>query len=173
MAPSATILTQQYASVDVNENPLRVNSNTNNHGKEYGKILTKKILKGRIEAIDTDTCAAGDEDAFFVADMGEVYRQHLRWKMNLKRVKPHYGTFSLVKLLIIKRHADIHKLLSATRIQRYSVYLLAWAPVLTVHPSQKLNKSSISVSIHPGSSMLSLARPSHMYASQLSVGSSR
>lgn len=173
MAPSATILTQQYASIDVNENPLRVNSHTNHHGKEYGRILTKKVLKGRIEAIDTDTCAAGDEDAFFVADMGEVYRQHLRWKMNLKRVKPHYGTFSLVNLLIIERHADVHKLLSATRIQRYSVCLLAWAPVLTVHPSQKLNKSSISVSIHLGSSMLSLARPSHMYASQLNVGSSR
>ena len=31
------------------------------------------------------------EDAFYVADMGEVYRQHLRWKMNLARVKPFYG----------------------------------------------------------------------------------
>jgi hypothetical protein len=26
-----------------------------------------------------------------VADMGEIYRQHLRWKMNLGRVKPFYG----------------------------------------------------------------------------------
>ena len=124
MAPSATILTQQYASIDVNEKPLRVNSDTNNHGKEYGKILTKRVLKGRVESIDIDTCAAGDEDAFFVADMGEVYRQHLRWKMNLKRVKPHYGTFSFINLLIIQKHADIHKLSSATRIRRYSVYLL-------------------------------------------------
>ena len=94
MAPSATTITQEYASIDINETSLRVNNSTNNHGKEYGKFLTKNMLKGRIEAVDTDTCAAGDEDSFFVADMGEVYRQHLRWKLNLKRVKPHYGTFS-------------------------------------------------------------------------------
>ena len=95
MALSATTITQQYASIDISEKSLRVNSTTNSHGKEYGKILTKNTLKDRVESVDTDTCAAGDEDAFFVADMGEVYRQHLRWKMNLKRVKPHYGTFPL------------------------------------------------------------------------------
>lgn len=96
MALSTTTITQQHASIDINENLLRVNDTTNYDGKEYGKILTKDALKERIEAIDTDTCAAGDEDAFFVADMGEVYRQHLRWKMNLKRVKPHYGAISLI-----------------------------------------------------------------------------
>ena len=106
MAPSATTTTQQYASIDINEKSLRVNCTTHAHGKEYGKTLTKDALKGRIEAIDTDTCAAGDEDAFFVADMGEVYRQHLRWKMNLKRVKPHYGTFSFIDFLGVQQYAD-------------------------------------------------------------------
>ena len=95
MAPSATKNKQQYASIDINEKALRVKNTTSDNGKEYGKALTKDVLKRRIEAIDTDTCGTGDEDAFFVADMGEVYRQHLRWKMNLKRVKPHYGTFSI------------------------------------------------------------------------------
>ena len=107
MAPSAITITPQYASVDINEKSLRVNSTINNHGKEYGRTLTKEMLNGRIEAIDTDTCAAGDEDAFFVADMGEVYRQHLRWKMNLKSVKPHYGAISFIDLSKIERHADI------------------------------------------------------------------
>ena len=96
MAPSATEISQQYASIDISEKSLRVSNTAGNHGKEHGKILMKNALEGRIGAIDTDTCAAGDEDAFFVADMGEVYRQHLRWKMNLKRVKPHYGTFSSI-----------------------------------------------------------------------------
>lgn len=96
MAPSATTTSQQYASIDINEKSLRVNSTTHDNGKEYGKILTRDVLKRRVEAIDTDTCAAGDEDAFFVADMGEVYRQHLRWKMSLKRVKPHYGAFLFI-----------------------------------------------------------------------------
>ena len=107
MAPSTTTTTQHYASIDINEKSLRVNGTTNNNGKEYGKVLTKDVLKGRIEAIDTDTCAAGEEDAFFVADMGEVYRQHLRWKMNLKRVKPHYGAFSFINFPGPQQRTDI------------------------------------------------------------------
>ncbi|KAI9780221.1 MAG: Ornithine decarboxylase [Peltula sp. TS41687] len=53
--------------------------------------LIAKALKDQVKDIDHHQCDAGDEDAFFVADMGEVYRQHLRWKLNLKRVKPFYA----------------------------------------------------------------------------------
>lgn len=120
---TTTTTTQEYASIDINEKSLRVNSGTNNHGKEYGKVLTKNMLKGRVEAIDTDTCAAGDEDAFFVADMGEVYRQHLRWKMNLKRVKPHYGAFLPNNIPKKGNHTDIQQLSNATRTRRCFVYL--------------------------------------------------
>jgi len=91
MAPSATPTpTHEYASLDLNDKSLSIN-HKRNHGKEYGKHLTKDVFKERVGRIDTDICDAGEEDAFFVVDMGDVYRQHLRWKMNLKRVKPHYG----------------------------------------------------------------------------------
>ena len=90
MALTTQTLTQQYAAIDLNGRSSRANG-TNKHGKELGKQLTKDLFKERIKRIDTDTCAPGDEDAFFVADVGEVYRQHMRWKTNLKRVKPHYG----------------------------------------------------------------------------------
>lgn len=53
--------------------------------------LVIEALRTHISSIDTDTCEAGEEDSFFVADLDEVYRQHLRWKTNLKRVTPHYG----------------------------------------------------------------------------------
>lgn len=62
-----------------------------NHGAGISKQLIGDALKSRIEAVDQDTCNVGDEDAFFVADLGEVFRQHLRWKKNLARVQPHYG----------------------------------------------------------------------------------
>lgn len=55
--------------------------------------IVKTAMKQRVESVDPDLCSAGDEDAFFVANMGHVYRQHMRWKKNLKRVKPHYGMF--------------------------------------------------------------------------------
>ena len=61
------------------------------HGAIKAKSLIADALKNRVEAIDHNVCGAGDEDAFFVADLGEVYRQHLRWKNHLGRVKPHYG----------------------------------------------------------------------------------
>ena len=56
------------------------------------KRLIGDALRHRIEAIDNDACQPGDEDTFFVADLGEVYRQHLRWKQQLPRVKPFFGT---------------------------------------------------------------------------------
>ncbi|KKA26609.1 hypothetical protein TD95_003424 [Thielaviopsis punctulata] len=55
------------------------------------KRLIHDALTQRVSRIDTDHCEAGDEDTFFVADLGEVYRQHMRWKMNLPRVKPFYA----------------------------------------------------------------------------------
>jgi ornithine decarboxylase len=68
---------------------------TKHHGAtlktDLSKALVGKAFKQRIDAVDSENCEAGDEDAFFVADLGEVYRQHLRWKLHLNRVKPYYG----------------------------------------------------------------------------------
>ncbi|KAF2474550.1 ornithine decarboxylase [Lindgomyces ingoldianus] len=61
------------------------------HGVKNAKQLIGEALKSRVDAIDQDTCGVGDEDAFFVVDLGEVYRQHLRWKKHLMRVTPHYA----------------------------------------------------------------------------------
>ncbi len=94
MAPSATTITEQYAPTILSLNGNSTNENGYNNAGN-GKLIMKDALEKRIESIDTDACEAGEEDAFFVADMGEVYRQHLRWKMNLKRVKPHYGMLLL------------------------------------------------------------------------------
>ena len=55
------------------------------------KRLIQESLNERIKDVNQDTCGPGEEDTFFVADLGEVYRQHLRWKNNLRRVKPHYA----------------------------------------------------------------------------------
>lgn len=62
-----------------------------NHGVVSPKQLIGEALHHRVEAIDHEMCDPGDEDTFFVADLGDVYRQHLRWKKNLPRVRPFYG----------------------------------------------------------------------------------
>ena len=101
MAPSAltpppeeyntTLKHKQYLN-DCSFGPI------DHNGASTSKQLIGAALKSRVEAIDHDICDVGDEDTFFVADLGEVYRQHLRWKKNLARVKPHYGESSQLPL---------------------------------------------------------------------------
>ncbi|KAL5624580.1 hypothetical protein BROUX41_004640 [Berkeleyomyces rouxiae] len=55
------------------------------------KQLINAALTERVLRVDPENCEAGEEDTFFVADLGEVYRQHMRWKRNLPRVKPFYA----------------------------------------------------------------------------------
>ena len=65
------------------------------HHQHNGAVIAKQLigdaLRQRVESIDHESCEPGDEDTFFVGDLGEVYRQHMRWKKNLPRVKPFYG----------------------------------------------------------------------------------
>lgn len=102
MAPAATGIEQQYEppikkpydiATQKEAPPSALGYAQVHNGSEAGRMLRMDTLRRRVNTIDTDVCDAGQEDAFFVADMGEVYRQHLRWKMKLKRVKPHYGMF--------------------------------------------------------------------------------
>lgn len=104
-----TVVSDRFASLDytdfTNNHVFMKSCNNgffehNNRGHfdhhEGGKLAASKQLIGdalrdRVENIDSEFCEPGEEDTFFVADLGEVYRQHLRWKLNLPRVKPFYG----------------------------------------------------------------------------------
>ncbi|KAJ5565057.1 hypothetical protein N7513_001299 [Penicillium frequentans] len=95
MAPTACVTPVEVCTM---KNDLcRDSGVTSNHGEELlqsrlaAKDLVLDILKKRAAEVDVDRCGAGEEDPFYVADMGEVYRQHMQWKMNLGRVKPFYA----------------------------------------------------------------------------------
>ena len=90
MAPSAIEISETYDEDIPRGKSL---SSPPAHGSlaEDAKFMVRQVMDERIANIDHQICQPGDEDAFFVADIGEVYRQHMRWKKNLKRVKPHYG----------------------------------------------------------------------------------
>jgi len=90
MAPSAitTLTSPSLTSLDSiidKTTYLEVN------GVQTPRDAMGKALRDRVESIDHELCEPGDEDTFFVADLGEVYRQHMRWKLNLPRVKPFYA----------------------------------------------------------------------------------
>ncbi|KAJ5175260.1 Ornithine decarboxylase [Penicillium canariense] len=96
MAPTACVSPTHVRTLknDLNSRDL---GQISKHGGELlqsgltAKELVLDVLKKRAAEVDTDRCEPGEEDAFYVADMGEVYRQHMRWKMNLGRVKPFYA----------------------------------------------------------------------------------
>ena len=105
----ATALVDTYTQINFTNNHVFVKDPINNgfygpklhHGGNNDgpspKELIGNALRERVENVDHEDCAPGEEDTFFVADLGEVYRQHLRWKRNLGRVKPFYG--KLLELL--------------------------------------------------------------------------
>ncbi|KAM0801930.1 pyridoxal-dependent decarboxylase [Usnea florida] len=53
-------------------------------------IAIEKSLRGCVESIEQKH-GDGDEISFEVIDLGEIYRQHLRWKANLPRIQPYYA----------------------------------------------------------------------------------
>lgn len=97
MAPIAIDLSPDYAPSSVKTNyfdkPVS-NGAVEEHGQDGVKLAKQMIgaaLQKHVQAVNTDDCEAGDEDAFFVADLGDVYRQHLRWKKHLGRIIPHFA----------------------------------------------------------------------------------
>jgi len=51
-------------------------------------------------ALASDAQQTNAEAAFFVADLGQVYKQHLRWKECLPNVEPFYGTLFAIFVYI-------------------------------------------------------------------------
>ncbi|CAG8517069.1 193_t:CDS:2 [Paraglomus brasilianum] len=55
-------------------------------------LPVSELMKQHITSLKvSDESDLEAENAFFVADLGEVYRQHLRWKTRLPRVEPFYA----------------------------------------------------------------------------------
>ncbi|GEQ69811.1 hypothetical protein JCM33374_g3486 [Metschnikowia sp. JCM 33374] len=60
-------------------------------GSDKSQDLVKKALLSQVSQIDQDVCDAGDEDSFFVADLGQVSRAYNLWKEKLPQVHAHYA----------------------------------------------------------------------------------
>ncbi|KAF7194688.1 Ornithine decarboxylase [Pseudocercospora fuligena] len=54
-------------------------------------LLVEAAIEQQIAAHGHETCDNLDDEAFFVADLGEVYRQHIRWKQHLPRIRPYFA----------------------------------------------------------------------------------
>lgn len=101
----ATIVTKHGARSIIQETLLRETAPgflLNVNAKH--KLAVANALRHRIEAVNAFTCLPGEDDSFFVADLGVVQRQYVRFLRNLPRVKPYYavkcnGDTEVLKLL--------------------------------------------------------------------------
>lgn len=51
----------------------------------------REVLKN----IDIENCEVNDDNAFYICDLAEIYRQHLRWNTALKgRIEAFVGKYS-------------------------------------------------------------------------------
>ncbi|KAF2168936.1 hypothetical protein M409DRAFT_52923 [Zasmidium cellare ATCC 36951] len=101
MAPSATdIITNNYDVLSLKDkdyvdtisvSDYESGAETVKYGGKTPKEMIGAALQKHIDTVDPQDCEPGDEDAFFVADLGEVYRQHMRWKQQLPRITPHFA----------------------------------------------------------------------------------
>ncbi|KAK6456164.1 ornithine decarboxylase [Scheffersomyces xylosifermentans] len=73
----------------------------------FAKTLINQALIDHISEIDHEECEAGDEDSFFVCDMGEVYRSFQTWKQKLPQVHPYYAVKCNTNLEVIKLLAKL------------------------------------------------------------------
>lgn len=74
---------------------------------EQAHDLIFSTMKKRIESINQETCEAGDDNSFFVCDLGEITRLKDYWSQVLPRVKPFYAVKCNPDLTIIKKLASM------------------------------------------------------------------
>ncbi|KAG2183404.1 hypothetical protein INT43_006410 [Umbelopsis isabellina] len=66
-----------------------------------------QVIKKRIEAINDENQESEEGDAFFVADIGVIKRQHKKWKTVLPRIEPFYAVKSNPEPLVLKTLANL------------------------------------------------------------------
>lgn len=60
--------------------------------------LAPFVIQTRVAMLNHDSGRVEDDEPFFVADLGQVHRQHQRWTHHLPAVQPFYGLHAMQTL---------------------------------------------------------------------------
>ncbi|CUM66091.1 uncharacterized protein PRCAT00003745001 [Priceomyces carsonii] len=94
MAPSAKLYNYEQSrsqSLKPFASDQLTEIDSENNRSEDAKQLVGNALMHRISEVDHEVCDAGDEDSFFVCDLGEIYRSFQTWMSALSMVRPYYA----------------------------------------------------------------------------------
>ncbi|KAI8368735.1 ornithine decarboxylase [Blakeslea trispora] len=67
----------------------------------------REVIQDKLESISSQKWETDQENAFFVGDLGEVFRQHLRWKSLLPRIEPFFAVKSNPDPMVVKLLASL------------------------------------------------------------------
>jgi ornithine decarboxylase len=108
MAPSIDVV-HHDSQFDINEqtSQLEINhvvkTSTRTHLINHASTeLISNAMKCHISDIDHEDCDAGEEDSFFVCDLGEVITSFNLWKQMLPQITPHYAVKCNTNIEVIK-----------------------------------------------------------------------
>jgi ornithine decarboxylase len=98
-----------------------------------------------------------EDNPFFIADLGQVFRQHRRWKLNLPNVQPFYGKLARVPRLRKSQTRTNNKL--AVKCNSDPVLLRVLAELGTAFDCASIEeiRSVLELGVHP--SRIVLANP--------------
>lgn len=93
--------------IDHNQVSFQFNNKNNiQHLNEESTTSSSKLIEQalieHISSIDHEECEAGDEDSFFVCDLGEVIKSIEIWQKYLPNILPHYAVKCNTNIEIIK-----------------------------------------------------------------------
>lgn len=75
------------------------------HEQAHAQIF--HALKERIEAINEETCEPGDENSFFVCDVGEINRLYQNWQSELPGIQPFYAVKCNPDVKLLQKMASL------------------------------------------------------------------
>ncbi|KAI8087831.1 pyridoxal-dependent decarboxylase [Gilbertella persicaria] len=67
----------------------------------------REVIQAKLDSISNQKWETDQENAFFVGDLGEVFRQHLRWKALLPRIEPFFAVKSNPDPMVVKLLASL------------------------------------------------------------------
>ncbi|KAF8935094.1 hypothetical protein BGZ58_005255 [Dissophora ornata] len=81
----------QPTLIEVLKSRVKANMSREAQLPEVHTLPIDQMFQARLASFDPESEDAEAENAFYVADLGEVYRQHLRWKALLPRIEPFFA----------------------------------------------------------------------------------
>lgn len=110
-------------TIDIHQHEFNLDLNKSNDSYEHciQPIISKNLklvdavsqklignaLVNHIKTINHEDCDAGDEDSFFVCDLGEVKKSYQLWQQYLPQIRPHYAVKCNTDLEVIKLLASL------------------------------------------------------------------